>query len=224
MKTYAWLFVTIFTGCSTAPVDPLDSSAYTRFSAKVSVDVGERHDVYEYYRDGSKLRFVPTEGGFVAPEGPGRVAIIIDTDAKTAMAISYDRKQFSSIPFAKASAGLEGQVAWKHETQRAARPEAQHEAPAEIVSRDDLGEEMAADHSCRVQRVVTKIHDGETQSTEVWNADDLRGFPVKMHTTRAGRSITTTFTDVKLDAGVEPSMFTIPVGFTDANASHRSAQ
>lgn len=211
MKTYAWLFITTLAGCSTAPVDPLDSSAYTRFTAKLSMDVGDRHDVYEYYRDGSKVRFVPTEGGFVSPEGPGRVAIIIDSAAKTATAISYDRKQYAAIPFLATSAGLEAQVALQREPQRDAQPE--------LVAREDLGEEVAGEHACRIQRVVTKVHGGEKQSMDVWNADDLRGFPVKMRTTRAGRSVTTTFTDVKLDAAVDPNSFAIPAGFTDANAN-----
>jgi hypothetical protein len=216
MKTCAWLLPITLIGCSTAPVDPLDSSAYTRFSAKLTLDVGDRHDVYEYYRDGTKARFVPTEGGFVSQEGPGRVAIIVDSDAKTATAISYDRQQYSAIPFLAASAGLEGQVGVQGEPQA--------DKQLEVVSREDLGEEIAAAHDCRVQRVVTKIHGGEKQSMDVWNADDLRGFPVKMRTVRAGRNVTTTFTDVKLDAPVDPNLFTIPAGFSNANPGRRSAR
>jgi len=64
-----------------------------------------------------------------------------------------------------------------------------------------LGQEAIDGHDCVKNKVVVTDPDGPTHESTVWNATDLKEFPVKIQTTAAnGNAMVLLFQDVKLGA------------------------
>ena len=71
------------------------------------------------------------------------------------------------------------------------------EASADFkVETTELGKETVAGHDCVKNQVTVTGKDGQKHEFTVWNATDLKNFPVKMETLEQGRKGTMTFTDV----------------------------
>jgi len=77
------------------------------------------------------------------------------------------------------------------------------------VTRTPVGKETAEGHSCNVETVVVTRADGEIVESKVWEAEDLRGVPVKIDSeTEHGR-----FLAVYRDIAIGPldkALFTPP--------------
>jgi hypothetical protein len=71
------------------------------------------------------------------------------------------------------------------------------------------GEEEFDGHHCHVESVVRTSPTGAEMHVKFWEADDLKGFPVKIEVTNAGKLITITYKDVKL-APPDPALFKLP--------------
>ena len=80
------------------------------------------------------------------------------------------------------------------------------------VATTELGKETVAGHDCVKNKVVVTDKDGASQEFTVWNATDLKNFPVKLEMTQRGVASTITFSDIKLGAP-EASAFTPPSDF-----------
>ncbi|HEV2691359.1 MAG TPA: DUF4412 domain-containing protein [Verrucomicrobiae bacterium] len=77
----------------------------------------------------------------------------------------------------------------------------------------ELGKETVDGHDCVKNKVVVSDKDGNKHESTVWDATDLKKFPVKIESTEQGRKTVMTFKNVtfsKPDAG----NFEIPAGFT----------
>ncbi len=86
--------------------------------------------------------------------------------------------------------------------------------PAEMkVEVTELGKETVEGHDCVKNKVVVTDADGKKQEATVWNATDLRKFPVRIETSDEGGKATMVFSDVSF---VRPaaSLFTPPEKFT----------
>ena len=59
-----------------------------------------------------------------------------------------------------------------------------------------LGREMADGHDCLKNKVVVTDKDGKKHESTVWNAPDMKNFPIKIETTEAGQSAVMHFKDV----------------------------
>lgn len=63
----------------------------------------------------------------------------------------------------------------------------------------ELGKETVDGHECVKNKVVVTDKEGAKHESTVWNATDLKKFPIKIETTEQGNAMTMTFKDVKLD-------------------------
>ena len=79
------------------------------------------------------------------------------------------------------------------------------------VETTKLGTETIDGHACTKNKVVVTDDKGATHEYTVWNADDLKNFPLKFQQTEGGAESTITFKDVKLDK-VDASVFDPPSG------------
>jgi hypothetical protein len=76
-----------------------------------------------------------------------------------------------------------------------------------------LGEETVAGHPCVKNKDVLTDKQGEPHEFTVWNATDLKNFPIKMEMSPNGNTITMSFTDVNF-AKPDAALFSPPTGFT----------
>jgi chemotaxis protein CheY-P-specific phosphatase CheC len=81
------------------------------------------------------------------------------------------------------------------------------------VAVTELGKDTVDGHSCVKNKVTVTDKEGNKHESTVWNAADLKNFPVKIETSEGGRSSVMLFKNVSLtkpDAGV----FETPSGYT----------
>jgi len=76
-----------------------------------------------------------------------------------------------------------------------------------------LGEETIDGHPCIKNKVVVTDKDGTPHESTVWNATDLKQFPIKIVTSEDGNSTTMSFTGITLDKPAA-SNFEAPSGYT----------
>ncbi|HZQ48013.1 MAG TPA: hypothetical protein VFC07_13425 [Verrucomicrobiae bacterium] len=74
-----------------------------------------------------------------------------------------------------------------------------------------LGTETIDGHPCAKNKIVVTDDNGATHESTVWNASDLKNFPLKIEQTEGGQKVTMTFKDVKLDK-IDASLFEVPSG------------
>jgi hypothetical protein len=76
------------------------------------------------------------------------------------------------------------------------------------VERTDAGTEEFEGHKCKVETVVVTAADGKTTTLKVWEAEDLKGVPVKIAVrTKLGEGLVAVYRDVKFES-VTPELFT----------------
>jgi hypothetical protein len=205
MRAHWLMFAALLGGCSTHRNDPLDPDAFPQYQSTVTVQSGERTNTFQYFRQGSKLRIVPVGPELNADGQPmDKQVIILDAEAKTATAISERRKQYYVRPLLNANMPGTAAVA---------------QAAHKIVSRETVGLETVANHTCSVEHLTLEQPDGTQSSVKVWTAQDLKGFPMRVETARGNGTVTTTFADVKLGPAGNQSLFTVPADYTNA-ATH----
>ncbi len=76
----------------------------------------------------------------------------------------------------------------------------------------ELGKETVNGHACVKNKAVITDDKGAQHEATVWNATDLKNFPVKIETTERGQAMTMSFKDVKL-AKPDAGLFEPPAGF-----------
>jgi hypothetical protein len=89
----------------------------------------------------------------------------------------------------------------------AAKPESDFK-----IDTTELGKDTVDGHECVKNKVVVTDKEGKTHESTVWNATDLKKFPVKVETTENGMTVTMQFKDVKL-AKPDAGQFDPPSGF-----------
>ena len=77
----------------------------------------------------------------------------------------------------------------------------------------ELGKETIEGHPCVKNNVIVTDKEGVKHESTVWNATDLKQFPIKIQTADTGDLVTMLFKDVSL-AKPAASNFETPVGFT----------
>ena len=73
----------------------------------------------------------------------------------------------------------------------------------------ELGKETVDGHPCVKNKVVVTGKDGTKHESTVWNATDLKNFPIKIQSTEQGRDATMLFKNVSLTAPAA-SQFELP--------------
>ena len=77
----------------------------------------------------------------------------------------------------------------------------------------ELGKETVDGHPCIKNKVVVTDKEGKAQESTIWNATDLKKFPVKIMTIAQGNSTTMLFKNVSLDKP-DASSFEAPDDYT----------
>ena len=77
-------------------------------------------------------------------------------------------------------------------------PDAAKPASDFKVETTELGKETVDGHPCVKNKVVVTDDQGKKYESTVWNATDLKKFPVKIETTQEGHKMTLLYKDVKL--------------------------
>lgn len=77
----------------------------------------------------------------------------------------------------------------------------------------ELGKEQVDGHDCVKNKATVKDKDGKTTEFTVWNATDLKKFPVKIVTAQQGMDITMVFKNVKFSKP-DAALFNPPAGYT----------
>lgn len=81
------------------------------------------------------------------------------------------------------------------------------------VETEKLGNETVDGHDCVKNKVTVTDKDGNKHESTVWNATDLKNFPVKIVTADQGHSTTMLFKSISF-AKPAASLFEAPDGFT----------
>ena len=76
----------------------------------------------------------------------------------------------------------------------------------------ELGKDTVDGHACVKNKVVVTGKDGKAHESTVWNATDLKKFPIKIETTQDANTVTMLFTNVKL-AKPDAAQFDPPADF-----------
>jgi hypothetical protein len=81
------------------------------------------------------------------------------------------------------------------------------------VETAELGKETVDGHDCTKDKVIVTDKDGNKSEYTVWNATDLKNFPLKIVTTNATHPATITFKNVSFTKPAG-SLFDAPSGYT----------
>jgi hypothetical protein len=76
-----------------------------------------------------------------------------------------------------------------------------------------LGEETVAGHPCVKNKAVVTDKAGEKHEFTVWNATDLKNFPVKIEMNEQGNAITVSYQNISFSKP-DASLFSPPTGYT----------
>jgi hypothetical protein len=81
------------------------------------------------------------------------------------------------------------------------------------IEKTSLGKETLDGHACEKNKMIVTDDSGEKHEVLVWNATDLKGFPVQIQTDEQGKKMTMKFKDVKLEKP-DAKLFEPPTEFT----------
>jgi len=81
------------------------------------------------------------------------------------------------------------------------------------IALTELGKEEIDGHACVKNKAVVKDKEGKATEFTVWNAADLKKFPLKIETEQSGMNFTLQFKDVKFETP-DPKQFVPPPDYT----------
>lgn len=119
----------------------------------------------------------------------GSIIVISRPDKKSSYMIYPSMKMYMEMPL-KDAASAEALSKYK-------------------VESTELGKETVLDHPCVKNKIVVIDDKGKKNESIVWNASDLKSFPVKIETTEDGTKLTMIFKDVKLTKP-DGALFDVP--------------
>ena len=149
-------------------------------------------------RDGklrAEMDLSEVKGGAIPPEasammkqaGMDKMVTVVRQDKKTTV-ISYPGlKSYAEMPFSEG------------------------EAEAKVEFTDD-GKDTIDGHPCVKKKLTTTDAKGKTQEAIVWQATDMKNFPVKMEMAQRKNTLVVKFEAPKLETP-EASLFDVPAGY-----------
>jgi len=84
--------------------------------------------------------------------------------------------------------------------------------PEGKVEKTELGGDTVEKHACKKSKLTFTDKDGKTAEAIVWEATDLKNFPIQYQTVENEQTTTTTFSDIKMDKP-DASLFDLPEGY-----------
>lgn len=80
------------------------------------------------------------------------------------------------------------------------------------LKRTPAGEEAVEGHPCKVENIVATQPDGRTIESKVWEAEDLKGIPVRIESHIGDITLAAVYRDISI--GPDRDLFTIPARCT----------
>jgi hypothetical protein len=80
------------------------------------------------------------------------------------------------------------------------------------IDKAELGNDTVESHPCTKSKLTFTAKDGQTSEALVWEATDLKKFPIQYQTVDEGQTTTTTFTDIKTGKPAT-SLFELPANY-----------
>ena len=135
--------------------------------------------------------------------GMDRTVSIVRPDKKTLFVVYPSLRAYAEIPIAKGQSNNANQE-YKIDS-----------AP--------LGDETVDGHPCKKGKVTVSGADGEKHEAIMWNATDLKNFPVKMQMTQAGVTTVMNYSQIKFDKP-DAKLFEPPPGFDKYDSLEKMMQ
>jgi hypothetical protein len=117
---------------------------------------------------------------------------IVRPDKNAIYVVSPGAKSYLEMAFAKSTAKEQKELA---------------------VEKTEMGKETIDGHACTRSKVVITDEDGEKHEMTIWNATDLKNFPIKSEAQEQGSKVVSNFKDVKLTKP-DAKQFEVPAEFT----------
>lgn len=133
-----------------------------------------------------EMDLTQAKGGQIPPE---RLAQLRQMRMDKVVTISLPDKELSYLIYP----GLEAYVQLPLNDPDAKKPDSDF-----TMKITELGKEEIGGHDCVKNKVVVTDKDGKNHESTVWNAVDLKQFPVKIQTAEEGHEVVMVFTNVKL--------------------------
>lgn len=80
------------------------------------------------------------------------------------------------------------------------------------LEKTELGSDTVEQHACKKSKLTFTDKDGKTAEAIIWEATDLKDFPIQYQTAENGQTTTTTFSDIKMGKP-DASLFELPAGY-----------
>ena len=84
--------------------------------------------------------------------------------------------------------------------------------PEGKLEKTALGSDTVETHACTKSKLTFTDKDGKTAEAIVWEATDLKNFPIQFQTDEDAQTTTTTFSDIKMDRP-DASLFDLPESY-----------
>lgn len=84
--------------------------------------------------------------------------------------------------------------------------------PEGKVAKTEVGKDTVANHPCTKSKLIFTATDGQTSEALVWEATDMKNFPIQYQTVDEGQTTTTTFTDIKMGKP-DAALFELPASY-----------
>jgi len=84
--------------------------------------------------------------------------------------------------------------------------------PEGKLEKTALGTDTVEKHACTKSKLTFTDKDGKTAEAIVWEATDLKNFPIQYQTVENEQTTTTTFSDIKMDKP-DASLFVLPESY-----------
>jgi len=132
-----------------------------------------------------EMDLMQAKGNQIPPEALGQLK---QMGMEKMLMISLPKKHHSYLIYP----GLESYVELPIDDPDAGKTAADYEMTVAEVGREEI-----AGHACIKNNVVVTDQDGKKHESTVWNAGDLKKFPVKIETTEQGHNIVLLFSDIE---------------------------
>ena len=188
------LFGDIKAFSSLAEVKLLDSSGAETMAvpAAFSMVDGKVRAEIDLSRARSK-EMSPEIAASIKQMGLDKMVSVIRPDKKMTLFIYPSLRAYSEVPMSKEdAANLEKKY---------------------TIETTKLGQETIDGHACQKNKVTAAVEDGKKFEAVVWNASDLKSFPIRMQMTQEQTTVLMNFSDVHLTRP-EVAQFEAPAGFT----------
>jgi len=80
------------------------------------------------------------------------------------------------------------------------------------LDKTELGSDTVENHACTKSKLTFTDKDGRTAEALVWEATDMKNFPIQYQTVDEGQTTTTTFSDIKMGKP-DAALFELPASY-----------